>query len=760
MKTETMSSRLHQERLRRQFIMTANALGNSAGVRIAFGDSPSTNGSRIVLSTPPADWGEKEQNEFLGDLAHECGHIRFTTFARIGEAGSPFEHSIDNALEDTRIEREMGKLYRGAERLFRESQKDAVQSQIDAAAQIASQPLPVKIAALPHLIPTYLITLTEGKILMRPDCRVATDAIQPILEETLGSTVVESVAKIALEVEKATSTRGVMELRKRIIEELRKAIPQSSSSNSKSKQEQRSEGQQSESKQDQSEHSQSGESRSHNESESSSSSSQKDSGKKQKGKSGKSNKSQSSDKDENDAGKGEEKQDGQDGQNEPEDSDSGNESNDSSSGQKSEGKEDQDKGEGSGKDSEGGEESTKNEGSDKDANENGEESTENGADEDSEKGDSSADGNEGQSESGDKGNQADESGSEQSDGNEGGSESGNGGNGNGQAGSNGPESSESDSSASQSGSGAGGSGYSPGDILNDLSTKTEDECRSALDVDLQKRMPNPTLTCQEPDIDLTDTKPETRMDHGLGKQRLDTARTSASALMQALSGVIRGHARVGSYLSTSGRHIDAGRIARIACGNTRVFKHREEAKKEAAAVHILLDMSGSMGGAKEISAMNACLGMLQALEKFPEVSSGFSVFPARATSYFGSYETCVTIKGHNERLTNRDVVARIGGLSSNGGTPLRTALAHGRIRLMTCPNPKKVLFVITDGIVSASDWEPADQMKLEGYKVFAIFIGQPEAAVTQAKPHITDGLAITSILDLKRALFEFAKRSL
>ena len=769
MKQLTMQQKLHQERLRRQFIMTANALGNSAGVRIVFGGSPCTNGSRIVLNTPPDDWSEKEQTTFLGNLAHECGHLRFTTFSFSNEAKSPFEHTVENALEDCRIEREMNRIYRGAEHLFRESQKEAVLSMIDLSNELVKEPLPVKLATLGHLVPTYLIALTEGAILQRPDCRAAANAIEPILEETLGSEVAKRIGEIALEVKDATCTRDVRNLRKRIIEELRNAIPENPSSNSKPKKEQASEGQQSQ-KQEQSEHSQSGQSNDQHESESSSKSSKQGSGKKQKGKSGKSNESKSSGKSKPDADgyKDEEKQDGGEGsetssqnsQSKPDESGNADESNDSSSDRGSDDSEDQTE-EGSGN-KDGVEDTDKSEGNDADDEENTDESGESSGQDD---------GNEGQDdENGEKGDQANESDSEQSDGNEG--ESGSEGNGSdGQDGSNGSESSASGSeeeSDSQSGSiGQGGLGYSSGEILRNLSSLSEGECSSPLEVNLEKRMPSPQEPGrEEPQVDLTDTDRGRLVNFPRGKERLDKARTSASALMQSLAGVIRGHARVGHYLSTSGRKIDSGRIARIACGNTRVFKHREEAKTEAAAVHILLDLSGSMEKG-ETDAITACLGMLQALEKFPEVSSGFSVFPAIGSdSYRDMAEAeekqtrCITVKGHNEQLSNRDVIGRIGGLRSLGRTPLATALKHGRIRLLTCPNPKKVLFVITDGVVSESDWEPADQMRLEGHKVFGIFIDQPKGAIERAKPHLTDGVAIESTSELKRALFEFARRSL
>ena len=728
---QTLQAARHREALRRQFIITANALGQSAGVRILFGGTPSTNGSSITLPVPPDDWTEKEQTNFLGSLAHECGHMRFTTFT-IGHSATPFEHAIDNALEDCRIEREMGKIYRGVERIFRDSSTDDIAKIHEQVEQISQMTLAEKLAALPALIVTYLIALTEGTILLRPDHRAVAQEALPILEETLGTDVARKIGEIALEVEHATCTRDVAELRKRIIKEIQKAIPQSQSSNSNSQKQRKSKSSQSQSQDQQQQSEPAGQSdgqsdQQQSESGESSSSSKSSKNKEQdKGKSGKSKKSKSSDKDESDeqddgeqAGQNAD-QDGEgdeskQGQNESEESDAdGKQSKGASRSEDSEDEDDQteDSGKGAGNGEDGDEESdegTEN-GSDEDSDSEGEDGTENGTDGDAD-----------------------------------GSEQGN---------------SESNESEGSQGGGTG-NGFSPGDILNALQQKSEDQCRSELEVSLEKMMPKGQSEKKTPLLDLTDSVRGNVKMPLVGQNRISEAKRDASALTQALSGVLRGKARVGTYLSTAGRHIDANRIARIACGNTRVFMHREEARKESAAVHILLDLSGSMAGQAALNAIKACVGMCAALEKFPEVTSGFSVFPGEATrdSAVEQFD-CVTVKGHNEQLSSRAVIGRIGALSAGGWTPLGAAVMHGRLRLLTSPNPKKVLFIITDGCVSDSEWETADQMLLEGYKVFGLFIGLGQRVVDQAKAHLTDGLPIANTLELKRALFEFAKRSL
>lgn len=613
--------------LSRRFAVTAATLGDAAGVKITFGGSPSTDGRSITLPPIPEDWSEEKAWEFLGDLTHECGHIRFTDFAA-KRGKTPFERSLENALEDTRIERAMGRIFQGAERLFRESQaettKDLVKK-VDGCDKVPAS----------RLITLYVLAHTEGQLLCRPDCNELARACRKALMPLLGKPVLDQIGDIAMKVEHSTSTQDVMQIRKELMKVLAKVqTPEEQSQQSR----------------------QSGQSQQSG-SESNSNSQQGD--------------GQSQDQGQQDGG--------QQGQ-----SESGSESNQSSG-----------KGEQNGSGQQDGQ------------------SQQN----------ASAGGQQSASETG--------------------------------------QDSQDTSSESQPGS----SSSSGGSILDALNSATQEECEAEIVKDLQsqikkmiKKMPKTSLTYN---VDLTGRIRPPGSDTEAGRRIVREARERTAAAGAALSGIIRGKARVSSYLSTSGRGIDGSKIARLAVGNTKIFKRREESVAKAAAVHVLLDLSGSMRGKAQKVACAATLGLVGALEKFPQASCGFSVFPARAAfpPVSGSHQTlgCVTVKGHDERLDSPSVMARVANLAARGNTPLEEALQHAELRLLAQPQNRKVLFVITDGDVSKAEWRRAEAMTQAGWSVFGIFIGvTPPQEVLE---WLTDGQRISDLEELRKALFEFAKRS-
>ena len=173
-------------RLQGSFELTAAALGNAAGITIRFGAGPSTDGRTIILPECVGDAPEARES-LLGDLAHECGHLRFTDFSAEGRC-TAFEHEIDNTLEDVRIELAMGRLYRGAERLFRLSQEAAVQEFIRAVKAGGVKPLP--------LISLHLLSHAEGEILSRGSCSELARACRPVLTSLLGAGTVADMESV------------------------------------------------------------------------------------------------------------------------------------------------------------------------------------------------------------------------------------------------------------------------------------------------------------------------------------------------------------------------------------------------------------------------------------------------------------------------------------------------------------------------------------------------------------------------------------
>lgn len=91
----------------------AHIIGRNHNVQVVFqGTQAYTNGKRIVLPAmgEPSD---ELYRDLQGYLDHEAGHIRFTNFQAFQSICSPFKHELANVLEDFRIEREMVRHYPG-----------------------------------------------------------------------------------------------------------------------------------------------------------------------------------------------------------------------------------------------------------------------------------------------------------------------------------------------------------------------------------------------------------------------------------------------------------------------------------------------------------------------------------------------------------------------------------------------------------------------------------------------------------------------
>lgn len=97
--------------------MIAVMLGRSAGVEVVIGQSSSawTNGKTINLPALPLQ-DDCTEALALGWIVHEAAHIRFTDFSLLKNVSlTPLEHALCNAYEDFRIDREMARIYPGAE---------------------------------------------------------------------------------------------------------------------------------------------------------------------------------------------------------------------------------------------------------------------------------------------------------------------------------------------------------------------------------------------------------------------------------------------------------------------------------------------------------------------------------------------------------------------------------------------------------------------------------------------------------------------
>lgn len=240
----------------------------------------------------------------------------------------------------------------------------------------------------------------------------------------------------------------------------------------------------------------------------------------------------------------------------------------------------------------------------------------------------------------------------------------------------------------------------------------------------------------------------------VGLERLARARKDSVALRLALRGLVQAQARVGHRISDRGRRLSTSHLCRLVVSDARVFRERTDRQAPNAAVHILLDMSGSMGLAGGDLAVRASLGLVLGLEGIRGVNPALSVFPGAACGH--AQQVICTVLKHGERLT-QVTPGQIAAISSRGGTPLQQALQAAGFALAACREAKKALILITDGRVSVQATAPLiEDLKRVGIRVFGIQIGD----INDLNGLPIDSAHISNVGELQQVLFGFAKKLL
>ena len=332
----------------------------------------------------------------------------------------------------------------------------------------------------------------------------------------------------------------------------------------------------------------------------------------------------------------------------------------------------------------------------------------------------------------------------------------------------------SNAASASSKNGAGAAGAS---LLDAMRKASPEDCRNPLGVNLLEHVRAlagaGTRCIGSPRAALVDVtgreRPSGRTDVPEGVKRIREARAASSALRYALCGLMRGEVQTQRFRTESGMDLDTGALAGCAVGDWRVFERRTEQTGESADVEVLLDLSGSMASdnAQEL-ALGACLGLISALEPMERVSCGLSVFPAKATGCAQGQEKlgCISVLGHGERLRDKAVAGRIGALCAYGGTPIGAAIRHAVLRLSSCGNTRKVIFIVTDGYVGLPELAAADDLLRRGWKVYGLLIHTDldEGTLAQIRanmaPHFSDCAAISDLKQIRKALFRFARSAL
>ena len=227
-----------------------------------------------------------------------------------------------------------------------------------------------------------------------------------------------------------------------------------------------------------------------------------------------------------------------------------------------------------------------------------------------------------------------------------------------------------------------------------------------------------------------------------GRSLIDQVRSDSSRIRSQLMGLVQANNRVSTARKRSGRKLNSKSLSRVAAGDTRVFRAKQQKKGINTAVHLTVDLSGSMHGMREQVAREAAMALSIALEGINGVNPGVSYFSGSGSKH-GVFE----VLRHGER-----VVQNAGRFTkkARGGTPLAPAVWYAGTQLLRTSEDKKLLIIVTDG-APCDPHACHDVIELcRNSDIDIVGIGINSDAI---KHYVENHIVISSVGDLHKTLF-------
>ncbi|MCJ0817227.1 VWA domain-containing protein [Vibrio vulnificus] len=241
----------------------------------------------------------------------------------------------------------------------------------------------------------------------------------------------------------------------------------------------------------------------------------------------------------------------------------------------------------------------------------------------------------------------------------------------------------------------------------------------------------------------------------LGDEAILTLSASESAQIRArLRGMVQSSQDNRNHAKRHGLRVATYRLAASQAGESRLFIQRQPRIAPNAAVHLLVDISGSMG--KPIGEGNrkyfhvaneAALALAMALEGIPGVVPAVSYFP-------GIHQEVSIALLPKQSVRHR---AACFDQKPRGCTPMAQAMWFAANSLLAQKQKRKLMIVLTDG--DPDDWaathDIVDRCRRSGFELLGIGI-----QTRSVEKFFPQSIVINDVKDLKRELFEVTQQLL
>lgn len=236
-------------------------------------------------------------------------------------------------------------------------------------------------------------------------------------------------------------------------------------------------------------------------------------------------------------------------------------------------------------------------------------------------------------------------------------------------------------------------------------------------------------------------------DFSQGQDALNRVRKHSAHLTTRLQGLVQSSQLTRTRNVRYGLRLSSANLHRAAVGNPKIFEVRSSQVRPNTALHLLVDLSGSMCHGEDAIALDAALALTLALEQINGVSQAVSVFPG----LLGKSSKITGVLKHGEKVAKR---AGAFVQSARGRTPMTEALWFGTADLLARPESRKVLIVLTDGDPDHRTTALSLISKIERAGIELIGIG-----IQQDVNHLfTAAIRIDNVANLKQELFRVAEQ--
>ena len=259
-----------------------------------------------------------------------------------------------------------------------------------------------------------------------------------------------------------------------------------------------------------------------------------------------------------------------------------------------------------------------------------------------------------------------------------------------------------------------------------------------------------------PDFKTVRTGEQAVCDSHAGEILLSEVKGATSKIRAQLAGMVQASLRSSTVTKRSGKRLDASKLHRAAVGDSRLFLRSAEKKRPNTAIHLLVDMSGSMyasiPGKGELRchqiARKAALALAVALDSIPNVNPG--------VSFFGGDDhdpVRIAVK-HGESV---QVNAGRFGVLPDGGTPMAEAIWYSAFALSKTREDRKMLIVITDGDPNNKEAtkKSIELCERSGVEVVGIGVG-----TSSVRDLFDKSIVINDFMQLQGTLFKLMESSL